>query len=151
MYALDKTTGLHVTGQAVIIDVESYRLVVTGLVDHPLSLSYDDLRCMPKVTAKLTLVCPSIFEDTATWSGVPLKYILELAGVQNGAKIIRMVAADNYESQIGIQDGLKDENFLAYELNGQPLPVLHGFPLRMIFPSQPGNKWVKWLSEIIVE
>jgi DMSO/TMAO reductase YedYZ molybdopterin-dependent catalytic subunit len=151
MNALDETTGLHVTGRAVIIDVTSYRLVVTGLIDHPLSLSYDDLRCMPKVTARVTLVCPMVFEDTATWSGVPLKYILELAGVKSGAKVIRMVAADKYESQIWIQDGLRDGNFLAYEWNGQPLPLLHGFPLRAVLPYMPGNKSVKWLLEIIVE
>lgn len=148
---LDKTTGLHVTGQAVTINIARYRLEVTGLVDHPLSLSYDDLRCMPKVTADPILVCPLVFEDKATWSGVPLIYVLELAGVQSGAKVIIMVAADKYESQLGIQDALQDGNFLAYEWNGQPLPILHGFPLRAVFPSMPGNKWVKWLVEIKVQ
>ena len=54
--ALDRTTGLHVTGHPVTIDVASYHLLVTGLVDTPLSLSYDDLRCMPKITARLDLV-----------------------------------------------------------------------------------------------
>ncbi len=149
--ALDKTTGLHVTGHAVAIDLETYRLQVTGLVDRPLSLSYDELRCMPKVTARLSLICPGVFEDTATWSGVPLKYILELAGLQPGAKKITLVAADKYESQFVIQTALEDRNFLAYEWEGQPLPVLHGFPLRAVFPSMPGNKWVKWLLEIKVE
>jgi sulfite oxidase len=45
----------------------------------------------------------------------------------------------------------KAANFLAYEMNGQPLPVLHGFPLRAVFPGVVGNKWVKWLLEIRVE
>jgi DMSO/TMAO reductase YedYZ molybdopterin-dependent catalytic subunit len=149
--ALDRTTGLHVTGHPVLIDIVNYRLLVTGLVDHPLSLSYDELRCMPKVTARLDLVCPGVFEDVGTWSGVPLKYILGLAGVQSAAKVIRLVAADKYESQIYLQDALKAGNFLAYELKGQPLPVLHGFPLRAVFPGMPGSRWVKWLLEIRVE
>jgi DMSO/TMAO reductase YedYZ molybdopterin-dependent catalytic subunit len=149
--AVDPSTGLHVTGRAMAVDLAGYRLQVNGLVEHPLSLSLDELRCMPKVTAKLTLVCTGVFEDTATWSGVPLKYILDLAGLQSEAKAISMVAADRYESQVTIQDALKDGNFLAYELNGQILPGLHGFPLRAVIPSMPGSKWVKWLVEIRVE
>jgi DMSO/TMAO reductase YedYZ molybdopterin-dependent catalytic subunit len=151
MNALDKTTGLHVTGHAMSIDLATYRLKVSGLVDHPLSLSYNTLRCMPKVTARLDLVCPAIFEDGATWSGVPLEYILKLAGIQNGANVITLVAADGYESQVYIQTALEDKNFLAYEWNGQPVPVLHGFPLRAVFPGLPGSNWVKWLLEIKVE
>jgi hypothetical protein len=149
--ALDRSTGLHVTGRAVPIDLTSYRLLVTGLVDSPLSLSYEDLRCMPRITAKPTLVCIGVFEDITTWSGVPLNYILNLAGVLSGAKTITMVAADRYESQIVLQAALEDGNFLAYEWNGQPLPVLHGFPLRAVLPALPGSKWVKWLLEIKVE
>jgi DMSO/TMAO reductase YedYZ molybdopterin-dependent catalytic subunit len=148
---LDRVSGLHVTGHPVALDLTSYRLVVSGLVDTPLSLSYDELRCMPRVTARLDLVCPGVFEDAATWSGVPLNYILGLAGVQSEAKTIRMLAADKYESDMYLEDALKPANFLAYEMNGQPLPVLHGFPLRAVFPGVVGNKWVKWLLEIRVE
>jgi DMSO/TMAO reductase YedYZ molybdopterin-dependent catalytic subunit len=62
-----------------------------------------------------------------------------------------MVAADGYESQMDIKLALKEGNFLAYEWEGQPLPVLHGFPLRAVFPSLPGSYWVKWLLQIKVE
>jgi DMSO/TMAO reductase YedYZ molybdopterin-dependent catalytic subunit len=149
--ALDKTTDLHVTGRPVMIDLASYRFTVTGLVDHPLSLSLDALRCMPKVTATPTLICPGFFQDTATWSGVSIKYILELAGIQSEAEVITMIAADQYEHRMDIQTALNDENFLAYEWEGQPLPGLHGFPLRAVIPSMPGEYWVKWLLEIRVE
>jgi DMSO/TMAO reductase YedYZ molybdopterin-dependent catalytic subunit len=148
---LDKTTDLHMTGSPVVIDLASYRLKVTGLVDHPLSLSLDALRCMPKVTATPTLVCPGFFQDTATWSGVTIKYILELAGIQSEAYVIIMVAADQYEHRMDIQTALDEENFLAYEWEGQPLPILHGFPLRAVIPSMPGEYSVKWLLEISVE
>jgi hypothetical protein len=150
-YMLDESTGLHVTGHAGPIDVTSFRLKVTGLVDRPLSLSYDELRCMPKVTATPNLVCQGYFEDTTTWSGVPLKYILELADVKSGAKTITMIAADGDQSQMNIKTAMKDGNFLAYEWKGEPLPVLHGFPLRAVFPSMPGYYWVKWLLEINVK
>jgi DMSO/TMAO reductase YedYZ molybdopterin-dependent catalytic subunit len=149
--ALDKVSGLHITGHPVTIDLNNYRLVVTGLVDHPLSLTYDELRCMPKVTADLTLTCPQVFEDRATWSGVQLKYVLALAGVQSSAKVVVLVAADKYQNQMYLADALKEDNFLAYEQDGQPLPALHGFPLRGVFPGMPGSNWVKWLVEIRVK
>jgi DMSO/TMAO reductase YedYZ molybdopterin-dependent catalytic subunit len=148
---LDESTGLHVTGAGITIDAASYRLLVTGLVDRPLSLSLDALRCLPKVTAATDLVCPGYFEDKASWSGVALKTVLDLAGLQSGAKRIILVGADKYQSQMDIQLALKEGNFLAYEWYDQPLPILHGFPLRAIFPSMQGAYWVKWLVEIKVE
>jgi DMSO/TMAO reductase YedYZ molybdopterin-dependent catalytic subunit len=148
---LDESTNLHVTGHDVTIDLANYRLSVTGKVETPLSISYDALRCMPKVTKTLDLVCPGFFDDKATWAGVPLRYILDLAGVQSGAKSITLVSGDGYRVSIGMETALKDANFLAYEWMGEPLPILHGFPLRAVFPSMEGNLWVKWLVEIKVE
>jgi DMSO/TMAO reductase YedYZ molybdopterin-dependent catalytic subunit len=145
---LDGDFGLHVTGRPQWIDIETYRLEVTGLVDHPLSLTYDELRCMPNVTSDPTLICPGVFEDEASWTGVPLKYILELAGVQQGANTLTLVSADGYEVRIPLDSASADKNFLAYEVNGEPLPVQHGFPLRAVFPSFLGSYWLKWLIEI---
>ena len=82
---LDSSTGLHVTGTMQLIDQTRYRLEVTGKVNRRLSLSYDELRCMPRTEARLTLICPGFFEDVATWAGTPLQYILELAQVQPDA------------------------------------------------------------------
>ena len=149
--AVDPATGLHVTGTPKVIDLTSYRLKVDGKVTRPLSLSYDDIRRLPKVTATPDLVCAGAFIDTTTWSGVPLKTILEMAGLQPDAKQIRMNAADDYSFVLSLSNALEPENFLAYEWNGQPLPVLHGFPLRAVIPGQNGDAWVKWLLEIVVQ
>ena len=148
---LDETTGLHITGKAPEIDFPSYRLRITGLVKKPLSLTYDNLRCLPKVTATPLLVCPGFFEDLATWSGVPIYEVLKLAELQPNASKITLISADGYRATMDLEVVLEEENFLAYELEGQPLPILHGFPLRAIFPHITGGKWVKWLVEIIVE
>lgn len=149
--AVDPATGLHMTGTPVVVDIKTYRLKIDGKVDHPLALTYDDLRLMPKVTGSPTLVCPQSFVDKATWSGVQLKTLLEKAGVQPGAKEIKMKAADGYSAYLDLKIALKPENFLAYELEGKTLPVLHGFPLRAVLPDQQGNRWVKWLLEIEVQ
>ena len=148
---LDPATGLHMTGTVQRLDLTTYRLKVTGKVDRPLDLTYDDLRCMPKVERRCTLVCPGFFTDEATWAGVPLAHVLGLAGVQEGASRIRLVSADGYSTTVNLEEVLAEEGFLAYEWEGEPVPVLHGFPLRAVFPGHPGSLWVKWLVEIRVE
>jgi len=147
---LDRETGLHVTGTPPDIDFARYRLEVSGKVNRPLQLTYDDLRCLPKVTARPELVCPGFFVDVATWSGVPLKHVLGLTGVREGASQVRMTAADGYFDVISLKQALDDSAFLAYEWEGKPLPLLHGFPVRAVLPGQEGNKWVKWLVRIVV-
>ena len=148
---LDETTGLHMTGTVQEIDLSSYRLKVTSKVDHPLSLTFDELRCLPKVTASPVLACDDLFKDTATWSGVPLQEILSLAGVQAGAKTITLSDGEGYKADIPLEEALKPQNFLAYEWQGKPVPILHGFPLRAVIPDYGGWAWVKWLVEILVD
>jgi DMSO/TMAO reductase YedYZ molybdopterin-dependent catalytic subunit len=148
---LDEATRLHMTGKPIVVDLNSYHLKVSGLVDKPAEWNYEELRCMTKVTVKASLVCPGFFVDTTTWSGVPFATLLEQAGVKKTASQIVMVSADGYETHIPITDALNEHNFLAYEWMGQPLPVLHGFPVRAVFPQLDGASWAKWLIEIKVE
>jgi DMSO/TMAO reductase YedYZ molybdopterin-dependent catalytic subunit len=147
---LDSSTGLHVTGTMQLIDQTRYRLEVTGKVNRQLSLSYDELRCMPRTEPRLTLVCPGFFEDTATWAGTPLKYILELAQVQPDATGFNLIGVDQYSAPISLKSDSLAGSFLAYEWEGKALPRLHGFPLRAIFAGSEGLQWVKWLVRIEV-
>jgi DMSO/TMAO reductase YedYZ molybdopterin-dependent catalytic subunit len=146
---LDPSTGLHFTGTAQQIDLQSYRLKVSGKVDRPLSLSYNDLRCLPKVETRAILECPGFFVDEATWAGAPIREVLALAGVQEGATKLQMVGADGYSRSVPISEELETA-FLAYEWEGEPLPILHGFPVRVVLPGASGGSWVKWLVEIRV-
>jgi DMSO/TMAO reductase YedYZ molybdopterin-dependent catalytic subunit len=147
---LDPDTGLHMTGTAQQIDLESYRLEVSGKkVDHPLSLTYDDLRCLPKVEARATLTCPGFFSDEATWAGAPIREVLALAAVQEGAATLKMISADGFATSIPISE-VYETGFLAYEWEGEPLPILHGFPVRIVLPGVTGGYWVKWLIALEV-
>lgn len=148
---VDPATGLHVTGEPVVVDLATYRLKVGGKVAQELSLSYDDLRQLPKVTSNSLLNCPGFFTDQAGWSGASLMAILETAGVQPDAERIIMKSADGYSAPLLLEDALVPGTLLAYELMGEPLPVLHGFPLRAVIPGKDGNIWVKWLAEIVVQ
>ncbi len=148
---LDETTGMHMTGIVQQLDLATYRLKVSGMVDQPLSLTLDELRCLPRVTATPVLACGDLFKDSANWAGVPIQEVLNLAGVQAGAKTIVMLAADGYQANIPLEEALKRQNFLAYEWQSQPVPILHGFPLRAVIPDYGGWAWVKWLVEIEVK
>ena len=148
---VDPATGLHVTGTPTVIDLAGYRLVVAGKVATELNLAYDDIRRLPKVTATTKTTCPGVFEDTTTRSGVPLQTVLEMAGVQAGAKQIKLTGADGHWSMLDLDKALQPENFLAYEWMGQTLPVLQGFPLRAVVPHDIGTVSVKWLLQIDVE
>lgn len=145
---LDEATGLHMTGRVQKIDPTTYQLKVSGLVDSPLEITLAQLRCMPKATVSARLICPGYFEDESTWSGVPLSYILELAGLQQNVKEMVLVSADGYRAYVPMKDALSENNLIAYEMVGQPLPILHGFPVRAVLPLTTGAKWVKWLVEI---
>ena len=148
---LDPTTGLHMTGTPQEIDLASYRLKVMGKVNRPLELTYDDLRCLPKIQTSDVLICPGYFEDVANWAGASLASVLDLAGAQADAASLTLVGADGYSTFVTLQQARTGNNYLAYEWEGKPVPILHGFPVRAVFPSLQGNKWVKWLIEIRVE
>ena len=148
---VDPATGLHMTGTVQQIDLAGYRLKVTGKVDHALNLAYDELRCLPRIEcASCTLICPGLFTDHATWAGAPLAYVLKLAGIQDSASQVTLVSADGYSTPLTLKEALSEDAMLAYEQDGQPLPILHGFPVRAVLPFQAGGKWAKWLVEITV-
>jgi DMSO/TMAO reductase YedYZ molybdopterin-dependent catalytic subunit len=141
-------TGLHVTGSALPIDLSQYRLLVSGLVDRPLSLSYDDLRCLPKVEAEVALICPGYFMDLARLAGPTLASVIALAAPQAGANEVTLIALNGYKARFDLSAVQGEENFLALECRGEPLPASHGFPVRAALPGKLGSAWVKWLGEI---
>jgi len=147
----DPSTGLHVTGNdVVVLDPVAYRLRISGLVDDPHELTLDELRCMRKVTARVKLTCNGFFEDVTTYAGVPLVDVLDLAGVQAAAHSVYLTGAEGYPGIISLENALQKDNFLAYQWKDEPLPILHGFPLRAVIPSLLGFAWTKFLVEIKV-
>lgn len=154
---LDNTTlpitaveDLHRTGRPQEYDINTYRLVVDGLVENRLSLSYEDLLNRPQVSELVLLICSGFFWDNATWTGTPLSLILEEAGVSPQATQIRVYAGDRYSRKIPLEEAMADGVFLAHEVNGEPLPPEHGYPIRLVARHQYGNVWVKWVERIEV-
>jgi DMSO/TMAO reductase YedYZ molybdopterin-dependent catalytic subunit len=158
------------------LDPAPFRLEVRGLVERPLSLSLRDLQNMRSQTLVVTLECAgngrTAFQppvegeqwkpgavSTAEWTGVPLAEVLDRAGVRSGAREVLFRGADGgsvpgrsepvrFERSLQL-DYVRDADvLLAYAMNGEPLPIQHGHPLRVIVPGWYAVASVKWLTEI---
>jgi len=148
---LQLVDGLHVTGTPVEVDVASFRLSVGGAVERPLELSLEQIRAMPEVREEITLVCPGFFTDRGVWTGVPVRDLLALAGVRPAAgRVVFSSLSDGYTSTLSLEELQRDGVLVAYEFEGKPFPVVHGYPLRLAAKDHEGNVWVKWLGEIRV-
>lgn len=137
------------------VDLGRWTLQVSGLVDHPLSLTYDDLLGMELVEDHVTIACVSNevgggLVGNARWTGVRLAEVLERAGVQPGATQLVGRSVDRFTVGFPpevVFDGR--EPLIALAMNGDPLPAAHGFPARLIVPGLYGYvSATKWLSQI---
>jgi len=160
---------------------ETYRLMVKGMVQHPLELSLEDLLTrFPQHTLTATLVCAGSRRNelaaihplpkelpwgadpisTARWRGVRLSDVLRAAGVEEEARYVAFRGLDqarvagelvHFGSSIRLEKALTPEVLLVHEMNGTPLPREHGFPLRVLVAGYVGARSVKWLQEITLQ
>lgn len=135
------------------VDDKSWRLQIGGLVERPFSLTYKEIKTLPPVDQYATLCCISndvggSLIGNALWRGVRLKDLLERAGVKPEAVDIVLRARDDYSDSIPVAKAMAEGNILVYEMNGEPLSVSHGFPVRLIVPGIYGKKNVKWITGI---
>jgi DMSO/TMAO reductase YedYZ molybdopterin-dependent catalytic subunit len=157
-----------------VVDPAAYRLKVSGLVNTPASLSLDDLRKMGNAEMICGFECSGNRRplqgliSNGRWTGVPLKTVLEKAGLKANAREIVFFGADkgpeevefraqkfaveqNYGRSMPRDKALGTEAFVAYALNGEPLTLHQGAPLRLVVPGWYGAPNVKWLSEIVAQ
>jgi DMSO/TMAO reductase YedYZ molybdopterin-dependent catalytic subunit len=137
------------------VDVDLWHLEIGGLVQNPATWRFQDLMGFNATTQETTLMCISNGLDAglisnAVWKGLPLRDLLDQAGVLSGAARVRLQAVDNYTDTIPLEKAMQPTTLLAYEMNGVPLPDRHGYPLRAIVPGYFGEKNVKWLTRVEV-
>ncbi len=156
------------------VSLESWRLSIQGLVEKATQLSFADILAMPKIEIADTMECSgnsrSLLTEKASgnpwtiggvgnavWGGVRLAQVLEKAGIAAGAGHISFEGLDKPMGSAGIQfvrsiplAKAMDSTILAYEMNGEPLPLAHGYPLRAIALGWTGANCVKWLSKITI-
>jgi len=142
---------LHTTGVAPEVNIEDYRLVVDGLVDTSLSLTYEAILAYPVVTEVVLLICPGFFTDNAEWAGVPVTTLLAEAGIKpEASKVTFHALGAEYQVVLPLDLVQQDGVFLAHTVNGQILPAEHGYPLRLVVRGNYGYDWVKWVTRIEV-
>ncbi len=158
------------------IDPTVWQLKVGGKVDQPLSLSLTELKQFEPATVISVLQCsgngrafhrpkvPGVqWERGAVgnleWTGVRLKDVLAKAGLKSQARHVQFLGADRpvlasvplFVRSIPIEKALHPDTLLAFEMNGRPIPLLHGAPLRLITPGWMAESCIKWLTEITVQ
>lgn len=132
------------------IDIDQYRLRVEGLVGTPGNFTYSDVLSMPSLTERATLRCVTGGTSTGIWKGVRISEVLNLVGLEEGAREVVFLSADGFSTSLTLEDALKDDVMLAYELNNETLPDRLGYPLRVVSPNQYGYKWAMWVVSIEV-
>ncbi len=137
------------------VDPARWKLEVTGAVDAPFSLSYEELLDLEAVEQLHTLECISneIGGDlvgTALWTGVSLRELLERARPRPGAFDVVLRSVDGYSDSIRVAKAMEPTTIVAYLMNGYTLPEDHGYPARVLVPNIYGMKNVKWLTKIEV-
>ncbi len=129
------------------MDVNRWQLNVTGAVNRPLTLGYEDLETDGEVTA--TLDCTGGWHTTQNWSGARLAGILDRASPTSQARSIVVRSVTGYYRRYAIRD--VDGLILATHVTGERLSHGHGFPTRLVAPGRRGFEWVKWVTEIEVD
>jgi DMSO/TMAO reductase YedYZ molybdopterin-dependent catalytic subunit len=137
---------------------ENWQLAVDGLVRKPLTLTLEDIRTMPARTQITMHNCDEGWSAIGQWTGVQLSRVLQEAGLAPEARYVVFHCIDElvrtpdrsgfYYESLDLFDALHPQTILAYEMNGNPLPVRHGAPLRLRVERQVGYKHAKYLTRI---
>ena len=133
-----------------VIDRDSYRLAVDGLVETPLSLTYDDLLAYSQESWLMDLDCVEGWNFTAKWTGPELNDIFNDAGVQPDAKIAIFYTSDVEEgyTSLDVDYIIENDIIIALKLNDITLPEDRGFPFQVVAKDKYGYKWAKWVTRI---
>jgi DMSO/TMAO reductase YedYZ molybdopterin-dependent catalytic subunit len=130
------------------ISLDDYTLEITGLVEKPLSLTYEEVLDRDQYSKVVTLHCVEGWDATILWEGVLIESLIDQAGVKDEAVTVIFHAEDGYTSSLPLDFVRENDILLAYKMNDVTLPPERGFPFQIVAESKWGYKWVKWATEI---
>ena len=133
------------------MDSDTYRLVITGLVENETVYTYDDVVNEHSHYEKVvTIHCVEGWDVTILWEGVLLKDLLEEAGYNRSSSVVIFYAQDGYSTSLPVSYIVDNNILMAYKMNGVVLPPERGFPFQLVAESKYGYKWIKWITRIEV-
>jgi DMSO/TMAO reductase YedYZ molybdopterin-dependent catalytic subunit len=130
------------------ISLDDYQLEITGLVEKPLSLTYEDVLDRDQYSKVVTLQCVEGWDAKILWEGVLIESLIDQAGVKGGAVTVVFHAEDGYTSALPLDFVRDNDIMLAYKMNDVVLPPERGFPFQVVAESKWGYKWVKWVTKV---
>jgi sulfoxide reductase catalytic subunit YedY len=136
------------------VTLKDWRLEVDGNVENALSLTHGQILDLPAIERPVLQICPGVFVNHGRWKGVSLHELLERAGAGAGVTHVTVRGPrGDYENtqRFPIEDIRADRVFLAYQINGEILPVKHGFPIRAVAEGYYGFDWIKYVYRVTAE
>ena len=131
------------------VDINDYRLQVTGLVASPTEYTYDEvINDFDNYTKVVRLNCVEGWAVNILWQGVQLRDILAQAGPLPEAKVVIFHAYDGYTTSFPIEYVMDNSILMAYKMNDVTIPPERGFPFQLVAESKWGYKWIKWITQI---
>ena len=136
------------------VDLNQWRLEVTGRVKTPLSLTNPEIQALPSIERNVLLICPGFFTNHGRWKGFSLGKLIQKCGIKTRVTQVEITGQDGEKAKnrfFPIGEVQSDDVFLAYEVNGVTLPEKHGAPLRVVAGDYYGSDWVKYVYKISLE
>ena len=130
------------------VDIATYRLRVTGLVEQDLEYTYDEVLSLPSHEKVVQLDCVEGWSARVLWEGVYIKDLIRDAGPDPSSKIIIFHAEDGYTTSLTLDYLRENDIMLAYKVNTVTLPEKNGYPFQLVAESKWGYKWCRWVTEI---
>jgi DMSO/TMAO reductase YedYZ molybdopterin-dependent catalytic subunit len=139
---------LHV-GDVPKFDAQTWDFQITGLVERPVRLSWDEFRRLPMMEVTADMHCVTRWSRfDVGWEGVPFAEVMKLAGAKPEAKYVMVHADHDFTSNVPLEDLMRPTTLFALKHNGEPLPADHGYPVRLVVPHLYAWKSVKWVRGI---
>ncbi|WP_022669039.1 molybdopterin-dependent oxidoreductase [Desulfospira joergensenii] len=135
------------------VNLETWRLDLSGALEHPQKFRYEDLLKLPAVERNVLLICPGFFAYNGLWKGVSLSKLLTSAKMKPSATHVKLSGPRGIRrksKKFAVEEVMADKIFLAFQVNGEVLPERHGFPVRLVAEDHYGGRWVKYVDRIQV-
>ena len=131
------------------VDMNSYQLMINGLVDNPKNYTYDEvINTYQNYKKVVTLDCVEGWSATILWEGVLVRDIIEQSSPLRNARVVIFHAYDGYTTSLPIDYIINNEIIMAHKMNEITLPPERGFPFQLVAENKWGYKWIKWITKI---